>query len=268
VVLYTGIEGIQLFSEFDRTTLQKVLRAAQSGVTGQSPEWMEAIKSLKKATGNDQGLYERLVGALRKAGDRNIPPGSAGAQVEAPGVGKVAGEEAFDPKQPMEIRKGPGSGEYKKPKIIADLEKLPNAKLFASGQLEHVLFGNQNKAGRFTGWHHFSSRRPGERVRLANDLSMDQLERDSHGVYKATVEASFDGGKTWVQKTASDHTFFPDGWSKEKVVDEIASAFKEGRDRVSLPGYDFSGRSQSGVYIAGYLDNSGNIVSAFPIFGK
>jgi hypothetical protein len=121
------------------------------------------------------GLYNRLVNAIERAGsDRNIPPGGgAGAQVEAPGIGKVSAEQGFDPKQPMEIRKGPGSGEYKKPKIIADLEKLPNAKLFASGQLEHVLFGNQNRAGRFTGWHHFPSRKPGEMVKLANDLSLN-----------------------------------------------------------------------------------------------
>jgi hypothetical protein len=77
LVSYTGTEGIQLFSKLDRTTLQKVLRAAQSGATGQSPEWIEAMNSLKKAAGNDQGFYERLVETLRKAGDRFPPPGGA-----------------------------------------------------------------------------------------------------------------------------------------------------------------------------------------------
>jgi hypothetical protein len=157
-----------------------------------------------------------------------------------------------------------------KPKIIADLEKLPNAKLFAPGQLEHVLFGNQNKAGKFTGWHHFPSRLPGEMVQLANDLSLNQLERDAHGVYKATVEASFNGGKTWVQKTAKDQTFFPDNWSRERVVDEIVSAFKEGREKISQGGTQglWRGRSKSGVLIQGYVNDSGEIMTAYPIFDQ
>jgi Bacterial EndoU nuclease len=123
--------------------------------------------------------------------------------------------------------KGSGSGEYKKPKIIADLEKLPNAKLFAPNQLEHVIFGNRNKAGKFTGWHHFTSRRPGEDVRIANNLSLNELEKDANGVYKAAVEASFDGRKTWIQKTGSEHTFFPNEWSRERVTNEIAIAFPD-----------------------------------------
>ena len=108
---------------------------------------------------------------------------------------------------------------------------------------------------------------PNERVRI-KDFSSSGLVKDSNGVYKVTAEASFDGGKTWVEKTAKDHTFFPNEWSKEKVVNEIASAFKEGRDKNPLPGYDFSGRFKSGVYIAGYLDNAGKIATAFPVFGK
>jgi hypothetical protein len=73
LVRYTGTEGIQLLSKLDRTTLQKVLRAVQSGATGQSPEWIEAMNSLKQATGNDQGLYNRLVNAIERAGgDREI----------------------------------------------------------------------------------------------------------------------------------------------------------------------------------------------------
>jgi Bacterial EndoU nuclease len=263
----------QVQGQVSEAVVQKMVRAARAKATNNT-EWMSIVEDLRSEV-KDPSMWQQIQKAIAevKGGDRNIPPGSAGAQVEAPGVGKVAGEEAFDPKQPMEIRKGPGSGEYKKPKIIADLEKLPKSKLFAPGQLEHIIFGNQNRAGRFTGWHHFSSRRPGERVRLKNNLSFDQLEKDSNGVYRATVEASFDKGKTWVPKTATNHTFFPNEWSKEKVVDEIASAFKEGRwNPKNLPpdlqDYDWVGRSKSGVLMAGYLDNSGNIVTAFPLFGE
>jgi hypothetical protein len=107
-------------------------------------------------------------------------------------------------------------------------------------------------------------------VLFRHPLSLNQLERDAHGVYKATVEASFDGGKTWVQKTAKDQTFFPDKWSRERVVDEIASAFKEGRIKnksSDSPSY-FQGRSKSGVLIEGYVDSNGEIKTAYPLYGQ
>ena len=100
------------------------------------------------------------------------------------------------------------------------------------------------------------------------DFGAEGLVKDSNGVYKATAEASFDGGRTWVEKTTKNHTFFPNEWSKEQVVDEIASAFKEGRmEDFPEELADFQGRSKSGVLIRGYLDNSGKITTAFPVFG-
>ena len=199
------------------------------------------------------------LGRVVRGGDDGLVPAGAGGV----SPGRV---DDINTNQPMQMA-GQGSGTYKTPKVVAELEKIPNANVFAPGQLEHVLFGNQNRRGKFTGWHHFPSRLPNERVRI-KEFGTGGLVKDSNGVYKATVEASFDKGKTWVQKTAKDHTFFPNEWSRERVIDEIASAFKEGRDRNPLPGYDFSGRSRSGVYIAGYLDNAGKIATAFPVFGK
>ena len=40
---------------------------------------------------------------------------------------------------------------------------------------------------------------PNERVRI-KDFGTGGLAKDSNGVYKATAEVSFDGGKTWVEK--------------------------------------------------------------------
>ena len=122
------------------------------------------------------------------------------------------------------------NGSYKTPAVIAELQKLPEAKLFAPDQLEHILFGNQNKAGKFTGWHHFTSRLPGEQVRV---VEFGAKGTDQNGVYEAVVEASFDKGRTWIQKTSKSHSFFPNSWSRERVIDEIAFAFKEGREKVA-----------------------------------
>ena len=188
-------------------------------------------------------------------------------QVATEGVGNVASS-VDNINQPMQMR-GQGSGTYKTPDVVAELSKIPNANLFAPGQLEHVLFGNQNRRGKFTGWHHFPSRLPNERVRI-KDFGTGGLVKDSNGVYEATAEASFDGGKTWVEKTAKDHTFFPNEWSKERVVDEIASAFKEGRikNQPNDPARYFQGRSKSGVFIEGYVDSNGQINTAYPVFGR
>lgn len=171
--------------------------------------------------------------------------------------------------QSVQPRGAGGNNTYKTPQVVAELDKIPNANLFAPSQLEHVLFGNKNKAGKLSGWHHFPSRLPNEQVRI-KDFGTDGLVKDSNGVYKATVEASYDGGKTWVQKTAKDHTFFPNKWSKEQVVDEISSAFKEGRikNKPNDPTRYFQGRSKSGVFIGGYVDSNGQITTAYPVFGQ
>ena len=171
--------------------------------------------------------------------------------------------------QPMQSRGAGGNNTYKTPEVVTELNQIPNADLFAPNQLEHVLFGNQSGGGRFTGWHHFPSRLPDQMVRVKN-FGADGLVKDSNGVYQAIVEASFDGGKTWVEKTARNHTFFPNEWSKEQVVDEIASAFKEGRiqNAPDEPTRFFRGISKSGVEIRGYTDSNGQINTAFPIFGQ
>jgi Bacterial EndoU nuclease len=245
--------GVQV----SRQTWSQVMSLARRGPEGleKARELLASIKGISK---------EKVAEVLRSL------KGPQEEIVGVPGQSSIkTTEENVRDAQTLQS-KGSGSGEYKKPKIIADLEKLPNAKLFAPNQLEHVIFGNENKVGKFTGWHHFPSRRPGEMVKLANDLSLNQLERDSHGVYKATVEASFDGGKTWIQKTAKDHTFFPDEWSREKVIDEIKSAFKEGRikNKSTDSSSYFQGRSKSGVLIEGHVDANGEIKTAYPLYGQ
>ena len=51
--------------------------------------------------------------------------------------------------QPMQGRGAGGNNTYKTPQVVTELNKIPNADLFAPNQLEHVLFGNQSGGGRF-----------------------------------------------------------------------------------------------------------------------
>ena len=118
--------------------------------------------------------------------------------------------------------------------------------------------------------NHFSEpRRTSYTFEARRVLGLGHYFSFKNGVYQAAVEASYDNGKTWVQKTAKNHTFFPNGWDSSRVVREVVSAFKKGRIHPipsQYSSFDWIGRSESGVLIAGYLKN-GKIVTAFPIWG-
>jgi hypothetical protein len=279
VMGYTNVGLAGLDAGLEVGAVQKLAgmtgKLAMSGVQVSRQQWTqvmvwmrfgpEGVENAKAFLASVKGMpKEKAAEALQ------IIKNGFSPEVETVGVPgqssmKTAEENVKDAKALQS--KGSGRGEYKKPKIIADLEKLPNAKFFASNQLEHVIFGNQNKAGKFTGWHHFPSRLPGEKVRITE---LNSLGKDVNGVYQAGVEASYDGGKTWIQKTAKDHTFFPNEWSREKVTNEIASAYKSGREMPQAGDAPnlFRGRSESGVLIEGYFDSNGEIKTAYPLYGR
>ena len=87
------------------------------------------------------------------------------------------------------------------------------------------------------------------------------------GFYQAKVEKRIPGfvnkdGTDWkVKKQAS--TFFPDSWSRERVQAEIAHAYNNRRLR---KGNKYEGLTSSGHKINLYLDESGSINTAFPVF--
>jgi hypothetical protein len=85
------------------------------------------------------------------------------------------------------------------------------------------------------------------------------------GFYKAKVEKQIDGfvndqGTNWKVKTDKS-TFFPDAWSTEKIQAEIANAFK---NKISDGGNKFHGFTTGDKKITMFLDEVGNIKTAFP----
>jgi hypothetical protein len=56
-------------------------------------------------------------------------------------------------------------------------------------------------------------------------------------------------------------TFFRDSWSRARVLIEIRGAFQ---NQILTEGNYWEGISPSGVIIRGYLDNAGNINTAYP----
>ncbi|MBX3417584.1 MAG: EndoU domain-containing protein [Pirellulaceae bacterium] len=88
----------------------------------------------------------------------------------------------------------------------------------------------------------------------------------AQGVYRAKVEVFNKATGEWVAKGPAS-TFFPDAWSRGQALHEVRGAFGNQLPRAPHwpPNY-FEGLSPSGVRIGGYLDNLGNINTAFPIY--
>ena len=82
-------------------------------------------------------------------------------------------------------------------------------------------------------------------------------------VYEATVEIFDKKRSAWIRKEAKS-SFYPDNWSKEKVLKEITSAFNN-PDKISK-GAKWESVSDSGIKISGYTNEQGQITTAYPIY--
>ena len=124
--------------------------------------------------------------------------------------------------------------------------------------VRHIFEGEINSSGRAVGCHHtnainsgHSRLRPGEPITPGPD-----------GLYRAKVDVK-DANGNWIQKNA-ESTFFPDNWSKDRILEEISDAFRN-PNKITI-GNKWEAISPSGIKIGGYLDPHGNIATAFPIF--
>jgi hypothetical protein len=123
----------------------------------------------------------------------------------------------------------------------------------------HVFQGEINKKGKAVGFHH---RPAGANPPSARIVPGTATPADANGLYQANVEILNPATGTWVRK-GPPSTFFPDSWSQTRVVDEIRGAYANG----TVQGSSWRGVSPSGVPIRGYLDQNGDIVTAFPVMG-
>ena len=87
---------------------------------------------------------------------------------------------------------------------------------------------------------------------------------DVNGVYQAVVEIKQPDGK-WVIKEnkTGANTMFPKDWSRERIIDEIDSAWEN--KTKSLVDDKWTGKSKSGVVIEGYKHPK---ITAFPVYKK
>ena len=132
--------------------------------------------------------------------------------------------------------------------------KIVNPKV----NMEHIFHGEINKSGKAVGFHHEGTIGHINKARIVQITALP----NSRGIYRAKVEIFNSKTNTWVAKNAPS-TFFPKLWSKLRVVNEVKEAYCNG---TVLPNGKFSGISNGGVKIEGWVTPTGNINTAYPIY--
>ncbi len=123
--------------------------------------------------------------------------------------------------------------------------------------IEHVIGGDFNARSRkVTGGHSLLN---GD-VRIVEVVSPP----DVNGVYQAVVEIKRPDGRWEIKKNKAEaNTMFPEDWSREKIIDEIDSAWKNQIPQENIK--KWRGESKSGVVIEGYKEDR---ITAFPIYKR
>jgi hypothetical protein len=80
-------------------------------------------------------------------------------------------------------------------------------------------------------------------------------------VYTAEVAIRDPATGVWHPKPFS--TFFPDAWTRQRVLDEIEHAYA---NRTWSAGSDWRGRSTTGFAIVGHMTPAGTVDSAYPVY--
>lgn len=125
--------------------------------------------------------------------------------------------------------------------------------------LEHVFHGEINKKGKAVGFHYEGTGM--EATKGTKIIEPTRSTIDANKVYKARVE---------IQGVVKDvkSSFFPKEWSKNDVLNAINEAYT---NKVMIdparPNF-FEGKTSSGITVGMYIDQNGNIATAFPIYDK
>ncbi|GEM_PF-1646622 len=141
-------------------------------------------------------------------------------------------------------------------KIFDQIDKNEKAK-------KHIFYGEISASGSVGGVHHISAINSGS-ARIVPGTRTD--DPNGSGLYEAKVEVKDDNGiyQPKLTNRGGYSTFFPDSWNQQKVLEEIAYAYK---NRIPVSGNIFEGTSIDGlIKIQMYLRSDKSIISAFPVF--
>ena len=120
--------------------------------------------------------------------------------------------------------------------------------------LKYILEGEINKRGKAVGFHY-----EGFPTTKGNIIEGTKSLPDELGVYTGRVEVS------GIPKTSNggQSTFFPESWTAQDIVDAINQAYV---NKTFVRGNTYIGTLPSGMKIEMFIDQYGNIISAYPKF--
>jgi hypothetical protein len=124
--------------------------------------------------------------------------------------------------------------------------------------VDHIFRGEINARDNAVGFHYRGSTYHQGYARVIEITK----SRNSQGIFEATVEIYNPNTGQWVPKQAPS-TFFPDSWTAEQVLMEIRGAFI---NKTPVGTYGWRGFSPSGLSIQGFIDDFGNISTAWPLY--
>ena len=134
------------------------------------------------------------------------------------------------------------------------LNSLKNTENFTDSAIEHIFEGQVNARGKAVGYHY-----EGIEGTSGNLIPGTESSINNFGVYKAQVEVN------GIPKTANGgfSTFYSKNMSPQQVIDAINEAYK---NQVYVRGNTYIGTTSSGMKIIMFLDETGKIISAYPIY--
>ncbi len=124
--------------------------------------------------------------------------------------------------------------------------------------LGHIFEGAINRRGKPTGFHSRPAGKDPQHARLVKLLS----PANQSGVYTARVAIYDAREQRWKEKFS---TLFPDSFSRQQVIETVLYAWQHRRTGQSNK---WEGPSGKGFTVQGYLNNRGNINTAYPVFVK
>ncbi|WP_425516847.1 DUF637 domain-containing protein [Photorhabdus caribbeanensis] len=143
--------------------------------------------------------------------------------------------------------------------IVGKSRRVGNT-IGSSINVEHVFHGEINRRGNAVGFHHEAGIGYQGKARITAITAPPNAQ----GIYRGKIEVFNPQTGQWVQK-GPESTFFPQSWSRQQIMSEIRGAHK---NATIQPNGKWEGVSPSGVKIGGYLDNNGNINTAFPVYER
>jgi len=120
----------------------------------------------------------------------------------------------------------------------------------------HIIYG-ENAKGKAGGFHSILA------LQLPGRKFISRSSPNIYGVYKAKVAIKNPVSGKWKIK---DSDMFPDAWSEGRILIEIKGAYMDALSKSFSGTGKWKGKSPSGVSIEGYIDDFGQIGTAYPIY--